>query len=158
MQQLDHRIHLIYLDGVLKIINIQKILHYEILFIIQVLSSVTKDVTTIKGLWKDFNEKLKQSIQNHLRLIEDAARSNDYGRYSLLANVEILEFDLIKLRNSENFIDRLGTREKCEDIKRNIKDISNSPTYTNADGGLRNNILNRLEKLWNNCDDVIDAC
>ncbi|PKC57922.1 hypothetical protein RhiirA1_541364 [Rhizophagus irregularis] len=156
-QQLDHKVYSIYVDGVLKVIDIQKILHDEILFIIQELSLVTKDVTTIKELWKKFDEILKQSIQNHLRLIKDVAKSTDYGSYSLLVNVEILECDFIMLRNpySNNSIDKAEIIKKCEDIKRNIKDISENSSYVNAEEKFKKSILDRLDKLWDNCDRVI---
>jgi hypothetical protein len=143
----------------LKVIDIQKILHDEILFIIQELSLVTKDVTIIKELWRNFDEILKQSIQNHLRLIKDVAKSTDYGSYSLLVNVGILECDFIMLRNprSENFNDKAGIIKKCEDIKRNIKNISESSSYVNAEEEFKKGILDRLDKLWGNCDGVIYA-
>ncbi|CAB4391624.1 unnamed protein product [Rhizophagus irregularis] len=159
-QQLDHKVHSIYVDGVLKVIDIQKILHDEILFIIQELSLVTKDVTIIKDLWKNFDEKLKQSIQDHLRLIKDAAKSTDYDSNSLLVNVGILECDFIMLRNphSENFNGKADIIKKCEDIKRNIKDISESSSYVNAEAKFKKSILDRLDKLWYNCDGVIDIC
>ncbi|PKY62999.1 hypothetical protein RhiirA4_490620, partial [Rhizophagus irregularis] len=124
------------------------------------LSLVTKDVTIIKDLWKNFDEKLKQSIQDHLRLIKDAVKSTDYDSNSLLVNVGILECDFIMLRNphSENFNGKADIIKKCEDIKRNIKDISESSSYVNAEAKFKKSILDRLDKLWYSCDGVIDIC
>jgi hypothetical protein len=51
LDQLNRRIYSIYVDGVLKVINIQKILHNENLFIIKELSFSRKNVTDIKELW-----------------------------------------------------------------------------------------------------------
>ncbi|GBC08311.1 hypothetical protein RclHR1_08010001 [Rhizophagus clarus] len=153
ISELDQRIHLIYLDGVLKIINIQKLLYDEILFVIQELSSITKDVTNIKDLWKGFAERLQKSIQTHLCLIKNVAESTDYGKYSLLAKVEILEFDFTMLRNSPN--DYASIMRKRDDIERTITNITNSSNFINVEGEFKKGIQDRLIRLWRSCDDIL---
>src|ERR1043165_8407485 len=68
--QVDHKI---YLNAFFEIINIQKILYHEILFIIEESSNelTPEDDRSIKEVWKIFAERLQISIQNHLRTIRE---------------------------------------------------------------------------------------
>lgn len=153
LDELNHRIYSIYVDGVLKVISIQKILHNEILFIIEELSLVEKDVTVIKELWKDFAEKLQQSIQTHLYLIKDVTESTNYGIYSLLVNLERVEFDMMMLRypHRKDSINKTGIKKQHEGIVKRIADISNSFNYIKVEDKLiRKAIFNRIETLWEN--------
>jgi len=159
--QIDHRI---YLDAFFEIINIQKILYHEILFIIRELSkkesipATINNVISIKEVWKIFAERLQISIRNHLHSIKDVAESTNYSRHLLLVNVEILEFDtkMIEYSRNENYINKTFQEEikKYEDIEKSIIDISHSYTYKNAEEGFKKGIHNRLENLWKNCKEV----
>src|SRR2546430_5433587 len=94
--QVDHRI---YLDAFFEVINIQKVLLHEILFIIQEISKestfmISDDFMSIEEVWKIFAERLQLSIQKHLYKISEVAASTHYDRHLLLVGVDILEFDL----------------------------------------------------------------
>ncbi|RIA98473.1 hypothetical protein C1645_870713 [Glomus cerebriforme] len=166
VSQVDSRIHL---DAFLEIINIQKILYHEILFIIDELSKEPihgviedKDIITIKEVWTIFADKLQLSIQNHLHRIRNEAESTYYGRHLLIIDVEMLEIDLKKLiyqlKYPQNGIfDRaLQDRiiKKCDDINKSIGDISRSNRYYNAEDELKDDIHRWLEILWKICEDV----
>ncbi|GES84016.1 P-loop containing nucleoside triphosphate hydrolase protein [Rhizophagus clarus] len=152
MSQLDHAIYLIYLDGILKIISIQKTLYDEILFIINVLSSVSEDIANIKELWKNFAESLQQTIRKHLNLISIASESSNYGKYSLLVKIEIVEFDMIVLGypHKNNFISKAEIIKQCKGIKERIANIYKSYSDSNAEEELSN----RLDKLWKNYEEI----
>jgi hypothetical protein len=153
--QVDRRI---YLDAFFQIVNIQKILHHEILFIIQELSKESKEV------WKNFIERLQSSIQEHLNTIRKVAESTHYGRHLLLVDVEILEFDLklleYQLRFPPNGIVSKALQdkitEKCKDIKERIIIIIGSQRYENSEEGFKNDIHKRLRNLSKNCHEVED--
>ncbi|PKC57188.1 hypothetical protein RhiirA1_446280 [Rhizophagus irregularis] len=168
--QVDRRI---YLDAFFEIVNVQKILHREILFIIQELSkestptaTVIENTLSIKEVWKKFIERLQLSINNHLNTIGEIAESTHYGRHLLLVNVEILEFDLIlftyQLRFSPNeSTDIDDTKslqeritEKCEDIKKRIVNIIESQRYKNSEEEFKSDIHARLVNLLENCNDI----
>ncbi|GBB88387.1 hypothetical protein RclHR1_14960002 [Rhizophagus clarus] len=169
--QVDRRI---YLDAFFEIINIQKILYHEILFIIQELSkesSLTdmdiEDTLDIKEVWKKFIEKLQFSIQNHLNTIGEIATSSHYGRHLLLVNVEILEFDLKLLKyqlrfppNENGVISKKlqeKITEKCQDIVKRIIDIKESEKYKNCENEFRKGIQKRLLNISKNCIEVEDC-
>ncbi|GBB94416.1 hypothetical protein RclHR1_02350015 [Rhizophagus clarus] len=167
--QMDQRI---YLDAFFEIINIQKILHQEILFIIQELSKepTPTDVTientiNIKEVWKKFIEKLQHSIQVHLNAIGEIAVFINYDRYLLLVNVEILEFDLKLLTYqlrfpSDESVDvdikelQERIREKCEDIKKRITNIIESQRYKDSEEEFKNDVHARLVNLLENCNEI----
>lgn len=152
LDQLNHRIYSIYVDGVLKVINIQKILYNEILLIIEELSLVEKNGTEIKELWKDFAEKLQQSIQDHLCIIKDVTKSTNYGIHSFLVNLEMIEFDMMMLKypHKRNFISKAEIKKQHEGIVKRIADISKSFDYINVEEEPRKVIYNRIETLWEN--------
>src|SRR5205085_3647528 len=77
--QIDRRI---YLDTNFEIINIQKIIFDEILFIIQEISkeSTSNDPINIKGGWSKLAESLQHSIQNNLNNMRKVAESCHYDR------------------------------------------------------------------------------
>ncbi|PKC70238.1 hypothetical protein RhiirA1_502071 [Rhizophagus irregularis] len=152
LDQLNHRIYSIYVDGVLKVIHIQKILYNEILFIIEELSLVEKNVTDIKELWKDFAEKLQQSIQDHLFIIKDVTKSTNYGIHSFLVNLEMIEFDMMMLKypHKRNFISKAEIKKQHEGVVKRIADISKSFDYINVEEEPRKVIYNRIETLWEN--------
>jgi hypothetical protein len=136
----------------LKIIKIQKILYDEVLYIIEILLSlVTENVSIIKGLWESFAESLQQSIEKHLNTISKATETN-YGKYSLLVKIEIVDFDMIMLKYpyKKNFISKTRIMKQCEGIKRKIKDISKSYSSINVEEEFKNDI----EKLWEKYDEV----
>ncbi|CAB4484431.1 unnamed protein product [Rhizophagus irregularis] len=169
--QVDRRI---YLDAFFEIINIQKILHHEILFIIQelskeitsfiIISAENENVLSIKEVWKNFIERLQLSIQNHLNTIREVAESTHYGRHLLLVDVEILDFDLKLLRyqlrfppNGSSVVGRaLQERitEKCENIRERIANIIDSQRYKNSEEGFRDGLYKRLANLLENCNEV----
>ncbi|GBC46709.1 uncharacterized protein OCT59_017758 [Rhizophagus irregularis] len=163
----------IYLDAFFEIINIQKILHREILFIIQELSkestptaSIIENTLSIKEVWKKFIERLQFSIYDHLNTIGEIAESTHYSRHLLLVNVEILEFDLklltYKLRfpsnESTDFDDTKALQEriteKCKDIKKRIINIIESQRYKNTEEEFKNDIHSRLVNLVENCNEI----
>ncbi|GES93124.1 P-loop containing nucleoside triphosphate hydrolase protein [Rhizophagus clarus] len=166
--QVDCRI---YLDAFFEIINIQKFLHHEILFIIQELSKEStpsgitiENTLNIKEVWMKFIEKLQLSIKNHLNTIRETAESTHYGRHLLLADVEISDFDLKLLKyqlrfppDGNNIVSRALQKritEKCEDIKKCIADIIESQRFKNSDEEFRNSIRTRLVSLLENCNEV----
>ncbi|CAB4384074.1 unnamed protein product [Rhizophagus irregularis] len=166
--QVDRRI---YLDTLFEIINIQKILYHEILFIIQELSKELSPATTlienvlnIKEIWKIFIERLQISIQNHLNTIREIAESTHYGRHLILVDVEILEFDIKLLRyqlrhppNSNGIISKaLQDRitRKCKDIETRIVQIANSSRHKNSEKEFKKDVHKRLVNLLESCNEV----
>jgi hypothetical protein len=153
----------IFLDAFFEIVNIQKILHEEILFIIQVLSeestpttvvvNVTNKTLSIKEFWKKFIEKLQFSIQNHLNTIREIAESTHYGRHLLLVEVEMIEFDLklliYQIRFPPSNIDTGVLQEeiikKCKDIKKRVINIIESQRFKNTEGEFKNDIYTRFK-------------
>jgi hypothetical protein len=160
----------IYLDALFEIVNIQKILHCEILFIIQELSneststaSIIENTLSIKEVWKKFIERLQFSIYDHLNTIGEIAESTHYTRHLLLVNVEILEFDLklltYKLRfPPTDFDDTKALQEriteKCEDIKKRIINIIESQRYKSTEEEFKDDIHSRLVNLLENCNEI----
>ncbi|PKC03010.1 hypothetical protein RhiirA5_452565 [Rhizophagus irregularis] len=167
--QVDRRI---YLDAFFEIINIQKILHHEILFIIQELleESTQNDMVidhtlSIKEVWKGFIKRLQSSIQKHLNTIKEVAESTHYGRHLFLADVEILEFDfkLLKYQIKVAPTDKNGhiswklqeeITEKCKDIKNRIEVIIESNRFKDSEREFKNSIHKRLLDLLENCNEV----
>ncbi|CAG8680153.1 14226_t:CDS:1, partial [Funneliformis mosseae] len=79
----------IYLDTLFEIVNLQKFLYNETLFIIQEISKAEKLIATkIQEFWYKFALNLQLSIQKHLNTIKEVAVSAHYYRYLLLTNVE----------------------------------------------------------------------
>ncbi|RGB37018.1 hypothetical protein C1646_66236 [Rhizophagus diaphanus] len=163
----------IYLDAFFEIVNIQKILHREILFIIQELSkestptaTIIENTLSIKEVWKKFIERLQFSIYDHLNTIGEIAESTHYSRHLLLVNVEILEFDLklltYKVRfppnESTDFDDTKAIQEriteKCEDIKKRIMNLIESQRYKNSEEEFKNDIHLRLVNLLEYCNEI----
>jgi hypothetical protein len=154
------------LDAFFEIINIQKILHHEILFIIQELSKesnaiVVENTMSIKEVWMNFIERLQLSIQKHLNTIREIAESTHYGRHLLFVDVEILDFDLKLLKyqlrfppNGSNVISKElqeRTTEKCEDIKKRIINVIESQRYKNSEGEFKDSISESLADLLEDC-------
>ncbi|PKC08396.1 hypothetical protein RhiirA5_399332 [Rhizophagus irregularis] len=89
LSRLDNKIHLIYLDAILEIINIQKSLQNEVSFIVKEISikeSITvgtNDGISIKEVWQNFDRRLKDSIQKHqchgIDNIDNTMRSPNYN-------------------------------------------------------------------------------
>ncbi|GBC01063.1 hypothetical protein RclHR1_04050006 [Rhizophagus clarus] len=169
--QVDRRI---YLDTFFEIINIQKILHHEILFIIQELSKeltpttmLVENVISIREVWRNFIGRLQRSIQGHLNTIREIAESTHYGRHLLLVDIEILEFDLILLRYQLRFpTNRNGIIDKplqnritrgCNDIKSRIMSIANNYRRKNFEMEFKKDIHQRLTSLLESCKEV-EAC
>jgi hypothetical protein len=161
----------IYLDAFFEIVNIQKILHNEILFIIQELSkestptvsigTIVKNTLNTKEVWMKFIERLQYAIYNHLNTIREIAESTHYGRHLLLVDVEILEFDLKLLTYQLRFPPNGSTEdlqeritEKCEDIKKRIENIIESQRYKNSEEEFKSYIHGRLIDLLENCNKV----
>ncbi|GBB88735.1 hypothetical protein RclHR1_15310002 [Rhizophagus clarus] len=158
----------IYLDAFFVIVNIQKILYNEVLFIIQELSKkstsspvvIIENTLSIEVVWKKFIERLQISIRNHLNAIREIAESTHYGRHLLLANVEILEFDLKLLTYQLRFSPNGNTDfqeniiEKVKDIKKCIANIIESQRYKNSEEEFKNNIHARLANLLEDCNEV----
>jgi hypothetical protein len=164
--QVDRRI---YLDTFFEIVNIQKVLHHEILFIIQELSKgITPDtienVSSIKEVWKNFIKRLQISIQKHLNTIREIAESTQYGRHLLLVDVELLEFDLSLLKyqlrfppNRNGIIDKVlqdSITRNCMEIKTRIVRIANSDRHQKSDKEFKKSIRMRLESLLESCNEV----
>jgi hypothetical protein len=154
----------IYLDAVFEIINIQKILHHEISFIVDTF----EHKLNIKEVWKSFAQRLQQTIQQHLYAIREVAESANFGRYFLLVNVEILEFDLkmiaYQIRHQYNGVNidnatQKRTKKKCEGIReRTVEVIKNIRANTDneiEESEFKSDIYRRLEKLLGDCDKVI---
>ncbi|CAG8617771.1 554_t:CDS:10, partial [Funneliformis mosseae] len=163
--KVDHRI---YLDALFELINIQKILFHEVLFIIQEISKVSKvtnqESININEIWKKFAEWLQLSILKHLNVFKKVAESTHYGRHLLLANVEILEFDLkiiqYQLRypsNGSSIIDkelRDNTIENCNKIVEGLSGILTSEGYNAAEETFKKGIHERLSNVLKSCNDV----
>lgn len=167
--QVDRRI---YLNAFFVIIYIQKIIHNEILFIIQEVlkestptATINENTLSIKEIWKKFIERLQSSIKNHLNTIREIAESTLYSRHLLLVNIEILEFDLklliYQLRfspnestndNAEDLQEKIT--EKRKDIKKRIENILESQRYKDSEEKFKNNIHARLENLLENCNEI----
>ena len=136
-------------------INVQKILFHETLFIIQEISKVS-----IKEIWKKFAEELLNSIRNHLTVINEVAESTLYGRHVILANIEILEFDsrrlMYELRYPPNgiFVDKiLQTKimKSCREIKEDIVDILKN---NGVEETFKIDIRGRLMNLLETCNEI----
>jgi len=165
ISQVDRRI---YLDTLFEIINIQKILFHEILFIIQEISKTLvvkiENSINVDEIWKKFAEKLQLSIQKHLIIIKEVAESTHYGRHLLLVNIEILEFHLKILKyqfryppNGSSVVDitlQTKIKENCEKILEGISDILRSDGYQSAEKTFKSGIHERLENLSRNCKEV----
>ncbi|PKY21705.1 hypothetical protein RhiirB3_525223 [Rhizophagus irregularis] len=167
--QVDRRI---YLDAFFVIIYIQKIIHNEILFIIQEVlkestptATINENTLSIKEIWKKFIERLQSSIKNHLNTIREIAESTLYSRHLLLVNIEILEFDLKLLIYQLRFSSNESTNddaedlqeritEKREDIKKRIENILESQGYKDSEEKFKNNIHARLVNLLENCNEI----
>jgi hypothetical protein len=167
--QVDRRI---YLDAFFVIIYIQKIMHNEILFIIQEVlkestptATINENTLSIKEIWKKFIERLQFSIKNHLNTIGEIAESTLYNRHLLLVNIEILEFDLKLLIYQLRFSPNESTNddaedlqeritEKREDIKKRIENILESQGYKDSEEKFKNNIHARLVNLLENCNEI----
>ncbi|CAG8518815.1 4362_t:CDS:10 [Funneliformis mosseae] len=89
ISKVDRRI---YLDTLFEMVNLQKVLFNEILFIIQKIMKAERPIATrVEEVWKKFGERLLLTIEKHLNTIQVVAKSTRYGRHLLLVNVEILE-------------------------------------------------------------------
>ncbi|PKY55180.1 P-loop containing nucleoside triphosphate hydrolase protein [Rhizophagus irregularis] len=162
--QVDRKI---YLDAVFEMINVQKILYGEILFIIHTFES---EFNMREEIWITFAQRLQQTIQQHLYAIREAAELANYGRYFLLVNVEILELDLkmiayqLRYQQNDTLIDNATqkrTKKKCEGIKeRTVEVCKNYRANDNNEiegRAFKSDIYKRLEILWENCDKVINC-
>ncbi|CAG8678002.1 16679_t:CDS:2, partial [Acaulospora morrowiae] len=109
-----------YLDGFLEIVNIQKVLFYEVYSIIDGLTLEHKE---LKENWLKFSEFLIQSIKSHLELINKIASETRYTRHSVLALLELSEFEctverfeLKNLPSGSITLMKERIKDKCNDI------------------------------------------
>ncbi|CAI2168909.1 11576_t:CDS:10 [Funneliformis geosporum] len=156
ISKIDRRI---YLDTFFELVNVQKFLFNETLFIIQEISKAEKPIATrIKNVWYRFAENLQFSIQKHLNTIKEVSRNARYGRHLLLTNVEILELELNKnvyqLKYSPNRISpRLISMKICRNVRKEIMN-TRCYEYSFAKGIFKNAIDIRLQKLLEACNTV----
>ncbi|GBC28104.1 uncharacterized protein OCT59_008525 [Rhizophagus irregularis] len=159
----------IYLDVFFEIINIQKILYHEVLFIIENAKYAKSHLFAIsknkecKKLWKIFAENLQYSTQEHLYTIKQTAESSHHTRHCLLANVELLELytNMLKLQLKcppNGIVDKklqTDTIEKCEDTKRDVVNMIEYCIGNEIEKEFKDYILNkRLSDLQKKCDEI----
>ncbi|PKK57963.1 hypothetical protein RhiirC2_720872 [Rhizophagus irregularis] len=159
----------IYLDVFFEIINIQKILYHEVLFIIENAKYAKSNLFAIsknkecKKLWKIFAENLQYSTQEHLYTIKQTAESSRHTRHCLLANVELLELytNMLKLQLKcppNGIVDKklqTDTIEKCEDTKRDVVNMIEYCIGNEIEKEFKDYILNkRLSDLQKKCDEI----
>ncbi|CAG8747760.1 11251_t:CDS:2, partial [Acaulospora morrowiae] len=119
-----------YLDGFFEIVNIQKVLFYEVSSIID---GLTLEHKKLKENWLKFSEFLIQSIKSHLELINKTASENKYTRHSVLALLELSEFECtverFELKNppsgSITPLMKERIKDKCNDIERCCLQVRN---------------------------------
>jgi len=168
VSKMDRRM---YLDAFFEIINIQKILFYETLFIIEevprrsIFSYIFQSGIEVKDTWKKFAERLQQTIQSHLNTIREVAESLHYGRHLLLAKVEMLESDVNMLifqlkypPDGVKVVDvykKLKIKQKCEEIKQQlIPNIKMSDEYLYVDKEFKNGLEKKLVDLIKICNEI----
>ncbi|CAB4399021.1 unnamed protein product [Rhizophagus irregularis] len=159
--QIDQKI---YLDVFFEIINIQKILYHEVLFIIEnvVLFIFAETNKNCKKLWKIFADNLQLSIQDHLCTIRQIAESTHHIRHYLSANVELIELhaNMLKLQLKcppNGIVDnklQTCTMEKCEDIKKFIINMIKYCTDNDIKKEFKDYILKRLSDLQKKFDEI----
>jgi hypothetical protein len=155
----------IYLDAFLEIINIQKILYYEILFIIEntiVFSPhLSNKIKNCKELWRNFAQNLQLSIKEHLYKMWKIAETTRHRRHYLLANVEMLELHASMLKLQLKFQPKVYdnalktyTIKKCKDTKRGIVDVNNYCICNDIEKEFKDHIFKRLNDLQKKCDEI----
>ncbi|CAG8485482.1 12101_t:CDS:10 [Funneliformis mosseae] len=148
----------IYLDTLFEIVNLQKFLFNETLFIIQEISKTEKPIATrIKEVWYQFAENLQLSIQKHLNTIQEVAVSAYYNRHLLLINVEMLELELNKIIYQLKYspkVPRINVTKICRIVRKEIVNICKHYEYIIAKGTFKSVIDIRLEKILETCNKV----
>ncbi|RGB25652.1 hypothetical protein C1646_771434 [Rhizophagus diaphanus] len=160
--QIDQKI---YLDVFFEIINIQKILYHEVLFIIEnvVLFIFAETNKKCKKLWKIFADNLQLSTRDHLYTIIQIAESTHHIRHYLSANVELIELhaNMLKLQLKcppNGIVDnklQTCTIEECEDKKRFIINMIKCCTDNDdIKNEFKDYILKRLSDLQKKFDEI----
>ncbi|CAI2182855.1 2804_t:CDS:10, partial [Funneliformis geosporum] len=158
ISKVDRRI---YLDTLFEIVNLQKFLFNEFLFVLQKIMKAERPIATrVEEVWKKFGERLQLSIEKHLNTIKVVAESTHYCRHSLLANIEILELDLNKLMYQLKYSSSFNNIPQTKIMKDRIHNIfPNFSTYNIANEsfeGLIDSRLNNLIKLVESYDNNLN--
>ncbi|CAG8638123.1 14756_t:CDS:10, partial [Racocetra persica] len=132
-----------YLDAFFEIVNIQKVIFYEVS---QVITELSKTRETEDNLvfydknWIEFGERIIEAIKKHLDIIITTAQQNNYRRHVVLSSLELAEIDCkaerFKLKyppNGINPIIQKSVKNRCAEIENMCEDICNMLSTMNAE-------------------------
>ncbi|CAG8473164.1 15642_t:CDS:2, partial [Racocetra fulgida] len=156
-----------YLDAFFEIINIQKVIFYEVSQVITELSKIrgTNDnLVSYDKNWIEFGEIIIEAIKKHLDIIITTAQQNNYRRHVVLSSLELAEIDCkaewFKLKyppnGTINPIIQKSVKHRCAEIENMCQDICNMLSTMNVEY-FEKQCKSRIEEIHRELVDIRTA-